>query len=101
MAAKHYDPGWQVRLQAEFDSFLGQTSIEMRDHGKNQVGGILRPVLAQNADDPRVMQLYGALQKGEQRWREPRPTFSEEEIVTVLNSQARGSVNKVDRLQQG
>ncbi len=46
------------------------------------------------------MQLYGALKKGEQRRREPRPTLSEEQIVAVLNSQARGSVNKVNRLQQ-
>ena len=59
-----------------------------------------RPILPQNANDPRVMQLYGALKEGEQRRRKSRPTFSQEKIIAVLNSQPCGPVNKVNRIQQ-
>src|ERR1700680_5002657 len=47
-----------------------------------------------------MMKVNGALNKGEQWRREPGPALSQNQVVPVLNSQACGFMNKVNRVQQ-
>ena len=61
---------------------------------------MLRPVIPQNPDDARMVQLDGALKKGQQGRRKPGPPLLQDQVVAILNAQARGAMDKVNRIQQ-
>src|SRR5258708_14435679 len=61
---------------------------------------MLRPVTPEQFHDRRMVDVDGRLQNDQQLRRETRPAFPEDHVVGVLNTQARGTTNQVERIQQ-
>ncbi|MGA3106015.1 MAG: hypothetical protein ABSD53_16160 [Terriglobales bacterium] len=79
---------------------LGDFAIEVRDYGEDEVGGMVLPVVAQQFDDGGMVEANRRFQDGEQLDGETGPALAEDHVVRVLNAQAGGAANQVERVEE-
>ena len=79
---------------------FGNGAIEMRNYGEHQVCRMLRPVRPEQFHDRRMVDANRPLQHHQQLRRKTRPAFAQDQIVSVLNAQAGGAANQVERIEQ-
>jgi len=79
---------------------LGDFTVEVRDHGENEIGGILRPVVAQQFHNRLVVEADGGFEDDEQLGREARPAVAQDHVVGVLNAEAGRAADEIEWIEQ-
>src|SRR5450755_2460265 len=72
----------------------------MRNHRQNEIGGIVIPVLQQRSYGSRVVESDDGPQQHQKLRSETRPAFSQDQVVNVLQTDACGRANNIERIEQ-